>query len=978
MSSIVNLTLKKSGFVNRNSADTVFPTNTSTWYAITDDEILFFGFNAMASNLRRKKLITCRLRAYCRTVSSYTSDVGFFASPNAADFDPATLTYNNKPAQSSATGANLETDMAPNTSADVWISPYYAEVPAAAADAIRYGIRFKPAARMVGQAYSKIRLAGGGLPYLEVTYDESVNITSKVSNLRKTPSGTQNPGIAASFLWDLIAANGHCADETWTQASAVFYWKKSTDSTWHSVNVSGASQQVTIPACTFQPSSTIQYYVQVTDTEGTTTQSSTETFTTTAATLTVYDLPSGSNVDTRNPRTITWTLKTGGTDYPQASATYYWRKTGESTWNSITVSGNTKRMTIPANTLPTGSTVEQYFSATPQGADPISLNPSTFTTPTTKITPIIYPSGRDVESGGPLSFTWAFRNSLGDYAQSAATLYWRASTSDPYQTIQASGSEQSITVPKNTFPGNGSTVYWYLEGTDIGGTTSTTSEQNFRTVTSKITPQDSPTSGYEDPRNAITFSWYFKTPAGFYDQASASFFWRLQGETSWTEVQDTGNAGSVTIPANTFPVANIVEWYLSGTDAGGCSSTSEVYSFSTTASTTYAIPVAPVGRVVDGTKPIIFSWIVQNSDGTDATRTILSWKLPTESQSEWHTLIDSSDPITEYTVPENTYNAGPVEWRVQAYNRDDVAGPAGEASFVVLRAPEAPDGLTATAVPRTTVRWQASGQEAYEVSIDGETVAKAFGPATYSYQQTIPLEDGVHEIRVRIQGAYGLWSNWAETSILVNNTPEGTLDLSGDFEIDAVLQISGEISQDTEIQWYRDGTRIGRTVGKNTFTDRLALGSHDYYAEIWHDSGNYTRSNTVTGITDVRFPVIAAAAGGAWLSLRLSDNSRRSESFNWSRTSSSMHIAGAIYPDLELSPFEDLTGSYDCAFRSQEEARAFEALRGKPVILKSRGGAVVVGGLTDLKKRVNSYYTAYTFSLKQIEWEDFADDAENS
>jgi len=982
MASTVNLTLKKSGYVKASSAGTVFPTNTSTWYLVNNDDILYFGFNAISSSLRRKKLQSCRLRVFNKVTSEWSSSESFFIEDLAADFNPASLTYNNKPSEKGSLG-HLLGSLDPNSEADVWANSIYSHNEDFTHYAINYGIKFEPSARPLGNTYFKTRLSGGGLPYLEVTYDESVNVTSKVGNLAKSPSGTQNPGLAAQFTWSFLPNGGRCADESWTQASATFYWKTSAESSWHSVNISGATQRVTIPAATFPPSSTIQYYVRATDTDGTTTQSDTASFATSGVYLTVYNLPSGSNIDTRSARTLTWTLKADSYDYPQSSATYYWRKTGESTWHTISVSGNTKSLTIPANTLPTGATVEQYFSCTPQGSAAISLNTSTFTTPTTKITALTYPSGRDVESGGPLRFSWTFRNALGDYDQSSARLYWRASTSDPYQTIEASGTEKSLTVPKNTFPGNASTISWYLEGTDVGGTTSTTSEQNFTTVKSKITPQNSPTSGYADPRNAITFSWYFATPTASYDQASAVFHWRIKGTEAWTDVAADGSTGSVTIPANTFPVASEIEWYVSGTDVGGCSSQSETYTISTTASTAYAICVSPVGRTEDGTKEITFRWMVQNSDGTAPKRMTLWWKLPTESASQWHQLLSTTSEVYEYTVPEGTFEAGPVQWRVQAVNRDDVAGPVNEASFVVLRAPAAPQGLSATAVPLTTISWQSDGQEAYEITIDGEIVAAEYGPSVYSWTVPEPLEDGVHSILVRIQGSYGLWSNYAETSIAVENSDSSTLVLSGEFGIDAELALNYRTAE--KIRWYRDGkliavvsTKDGTGATLTDYTDRLAIGSHEYFARVFRTNGNYAQSNTVTGEMDVRYPMIAAFSGGPWISLRLSENRDREQDFSWSKKSSSTHIHGRTYPYQEQSPYETLTGSFDCAFMTVEESEAFEALCKKVVIVKSRASQIMVGGLKEMRKKVKQLYTAYIFTMEQTDWEDFVDDAENS
>ena len=107
------------------------------------------------------------------------------------------------------------------------------------------------------------------------------------------------------------------------------------------------------------------------------------------------------------------------------------------------------------------------------------------------------------------------------------------------------------------------------------------------------------------------------------------------------------------------------------------------------------------------------------------------------------------------------------------------------------------------------------------------------------------------------------------------------------------------------------------------------------------------------------------------MQLRLSESSSNSQSYNWSRTVSRIHVAGTKFPVLETSPFEDLSGSYNCAFWDETEARRLEALHGQIVILKSRGNHVLIGVLDQLSKRVKRNYSAYTFSIQQIHWEDF-------
>lgn len=778
------------------------------------------------------------------------------------------------------------------------------------------------------------------------------------------PSGEdKDVRIPITFTWHL--------SNSFTQDGATVFWKKNTDSAWHSRSVSGNTLSLTFPAYTFASGATIQWYISATDTLGVTTQTGTNEFETASAIITASGFPSGSNIDTRDPITFSWTITGDLGEYDQMSAKFYWKKSTASQWNVIEVNSGTKSLTVPGNTFPTGATVQWYLEGTDASGTVTSCAQKTFNTVATKITVQSYPSGNSVDFGSPLSFSWIFKSNNGNYGQTSASLFWRASTEDDWSEIQAEGSTQRLTVPAYTFPSN-STIQWYLEGTDVGGTVSSTSTMSFKTVSPQITPQNCPTSGYADPRNAITFAWYFSTGSSSYGQRSATFYWRVAGATAWNSVAASGTTQQVTIAANTFPRLSNIEWYLSGTDVGGTYSETEVFTFSTTASTAYAVCKDPVGRAEDGTKPITLKWIVKNEDGSVATRTIVRWKLPTESASQWHQLIDTTDNITEYTIAANFFSAGPVEWQVIAYNRDSVAGPASQASFVCIIAPDPPSGLTATNVPISEIHWQASGQEAYEISIDGTVVASGFGSDIYGYKVKEPLADGSHRISVRIQGSYGLWSNESVTQILVSNAPKGELELSGVFMTDADLYwgFSGTDEAET-IAVYRDGIWIGTATGNTSFLDRLVLGDHEYRVEYWFSDGNYTRSNTVSGTMDVDTVKIAEASGGPWLTLRLSENSERTHSFRWSRTSAAQHITAYSFPILEISPYEDLTGTFECAFKDRIGAKEFERFFGKVVILKSREGSVIIGGLTEVNKTVTNFYITYAFSIQRIHWEDF-------
>lgn len=777
--------------------------------------------------------------------------------------------------------------------------------------------------------------------------------------------------VAQAFSWDFVSASGATG---YKQGSAIIYWRVSGAGTWNQISISGTTKSKSVAAYTFPANSTIEWYIRGTDYSGAVSTSQTYSFKTLAYTLAISSAPTGSNIDTRNAITFSWTISNAQGAVTQSSAIFYWRVSGASSYTAVNISGGTKSVSIPANTFPTGKTIQWYVRATAADGTVLQSSAATFNTVSTKVTLDTYPSGNDVYTAAVLRWTWHLASNVGNYSQASAKLYWRVSTSSAYTAINVSGNTQALNVAANTFPTN-KTIQWYVEATDVGGLTSTTSVMSFKTVTTQITPQNSPTSGYADPRNAIKFQWYFASTGGAVPQASATFYWRISGESSWTSVAASGSTASVTIPANTFPVASTIEWYISGTDVGGTSSTSQVYSFSTAAETAYAYPQAPIGVTVDTGKAVTLHWILANADGTQPSRVELSYKLANESS--WTIIHAENAAFTEWTTVAGYFPVGEIEWKVVATNRDGVEGPAGTAAFISLRAPDAPVGLTATAVPRTTIRWQGGDQEAYEILIDGETVQQAYGTEVNEWTPDFVLEDGIHVIAVRIQGPYGLWSDPSITTIdVANQIPAGWEDLTleGRFDVDAILTMSGaESPASPSANWFRDGKRIAVTHGSREYADRYVLGEHRYYVELWADDGNYARSNILTGTLKSCITRIALFEGGGWVDLRLSENSAGEQGFTYGRTASARHVLGTAYPVLEVSEFEDLSGSYDCAFRDTESAAQLEAMRGRVVILKSRGGRALIGLLSPLETRYTDFYIACRFTVQAIDWEDFRD-----
>lgn len=499
------------------------------------------------------------------------------------------------------------------------------------------------------------------------------------------------------------------------------------------------------------------------------------------------------------------------------------------------------------------------------------------------------------------------------------------------------------------------------------------------TVTSFLDVQTS-SSSYKNPRNVNRFRWSLRTGGGgVYDsynsvdgfsQVSASLFWRTGTSGAFAQIPASGSQMYVDVPANTFPVSETIQYYVVCTDNAGTTNTSPTYTFTTQDALLISVPAAPISTIEDGGGPIVFRWTVSSPNGTAPTGADLQYST---DGSTWSSLASVSGAAQQYTAAGGTIPAGQIYWRVRAYNADGSAGAwSAAASFVSISAPSAPSVVT-DAAPFATISWQAEGQQAWRLTVDGKLYGPVFGTEKTF---TLPdyLADGEHAASVEVQGQYGLWSQPGTIIFSVTNAPGDGIELQGSFGVDAALSWTTE-SATADFLIYRDGVQIGHTAGLS-FTDRLVLGEHSWRVINRLPDGNYTASNEISGTLRSCTTQIAPAAGGEWLPLKLSENSMDEQIFNWSRVHSLRHFAGAEFPVLETSPYADLSGTYDTAFACLKQAQAFEALRGRVVILKSRGGTVLIGALTAIRKRAGTFSLAYEFTVRRCHWEDFVDDTD--
>ena len=488
----------------------------------------------------------------------------------------------------------------------------------------------------------------------------------------------------------------------------------------------------------------------------------------------------------------------------------------------------------------------------------------------------------------------------------------------------------------------------------------------------------SPSGGYVPKNEEATFRWSYASPQTIAANLTATS-WRLaykKGSTGSFTFIDVGTDLSYTFPAGTFSDTDSVYWYPEATLNDGQVLTPvengnlKTYLLSTVEPAFSSVALSPDGTFEDGSEPITFRWQASNSAGTQPSGAELQYSA--DSGTTWTALGSVSGSGKSFVEPANSLPSGELQWRVRSLNSSNTAGAWSAAlSFINVAAPPAPS-VNTDAAPFTTITWDSLGQQAYEVFVDGVSFGVKFG-TDRSFTLPQPLADGNHTAGVRIQGAYGLWSQIGESGFTVENAPSGTLELAGVFDTDALL--SWNIGSAPDYLVYRDGVQIGHTT-QAPFVDRRAVGTHEWHVLLRLADGNYTKSNVLTGTLTIESPMIAPLEGGPWISLRLTDSSLTQQTFRYSKTHTLRHFSGSAFPVLELSPYENLVTTFRCAFANDAEAGPFEALQGRVVIFKTKE-SVLVGGLLDVTKMRNPLYVAFQFTIEQIAVEEIVNDSDS-
>ena len=470
--------------------------------------------------------------------------------------------------------------------------------------------------------------------------------------------------------------------------------------------------------------------------------------------------------------------------------------------------------------------------------------------------------------------------------------------------------------------------------------------------------------GYVNRAGTIAFSWhttYEGYPIENITQTSATLKWKNGSSGTVNNISISGGSTSYTMAANTLPLSNDLYWCVTTVTAKG-TTTSEWRNIQTQDAVPTVKGVSPAGTYIDGTAATRFTWSYDIATGTAQKSYEVQYKTASE---DWAALKTQTTANTYADISAGTLTAGTIQWRVRAYNTDNVASEwSAPLSAVVIAAPTAPVVSVAVNSPRPTITWSSAGQQAYQVKVGTYDSGTVFGTAK-SLKCHEYLIDGQTVASVRVMNSYGMWSPWGTAVFTIANTPGATaLALAVGAGRDAQLSWNSIAGVDGYIV-YRNDAKVGETAATE-FTDRYSIGQTSYRVRATLAGGdNYVLSDPVQAVVVVDCPTITALDGD-WLELRHSQTVTASTQVMRQQDITLLKLVGSVYPVPEVSPYKTRTYAINAAFKARGDALLFESLLGKPVCVKDQHGNILTGIMTSTSCMQNAFFAAYTAVVNEV------------
>lgn len=455
------------------------------------------------------------------------------------------------------------------------------------------------------------------------------------------------------------------------------------------------------------------------------------------------------------------------------------------------------------------------------------------------------------------------------------------------------------------------------------------------------------TFGYDNHPDEDTTIQPYQVVYG-YKQASARFRTRPKGETAYTEYKVEGEGNRIYLILSTL-TATDMEYQFIVTSNGGVSSKDEEW-HPFTVINPYINPknLSPKGQIINGEAATVFSW--ENVGIEQFGQAAYEAQISADNGVTWQTLSSANNSLSRFTLAARRLESGTYRWRVRCKNWANMWGPwSEEATFLVQRGLAPPTITSVSSIPRPTVKWTSTGQQAWQMQItdaDGKVLYDSGSVYGKAQQTKVPvfLPDGQVQVSVRVANIFGTWSPWGRKSVVIQNQEGPAITLKTrkvPFGVRLEWETEGTY---TRYFIYRDGVPIARCT-HSPYTDYRANGRHAYFIRGVDSRDYYTDSTVAYEITLIDQAAIADYETLEWIRLDSKRGGAPTHDTEQEVLTNFVHYDGRRLPVAEVSEFSDVSHEISFTLYERIAEEQLHALLGRTVIYKNCYGDTVIGVL---------------------------------